>query len=217
MTLAFQTALGLLRAVFWVWTRVTPSVQVNGLRVYSTSAAKLDSELFGRLRDALALVREKDPSLYNRIRQYIRIVVFAPTGGTAEYWYHMKTCVLDSTYVLHRTTDWIALALVHESTHARLERFGISSQRFGAARMERICSNAEIQFASLLQDPEHLIGAIDDSFKRVWWTNTQRDIRNARRFEALGWPSWVFELNRYLSNVTKSESGESKSALDRTE
>jgi len=81
-----------------------------------------------RVEGALSLIKQHSPLDYARIiRELERIWVTLSFGGLGEYRHSLKACILDERYVGDPsfTVERIATIIVHEATHARLERCGI--------------------------------------------------------------------------------------------
>jgi hypothetical protein len=76
---------------------------------------------------ALLLVKQHSPLNYARIiRDLERVWVYLLPHGLGEYKPSLKACLLDERYVADPATsiERIASTIVHEATHARLERYG---------------------------------------------------------------------------------------------
>lgn len=75
--------------------------------------------------------------------------------GAGCYLHSLNACLLDERIVNSDTTtvEWIASAIVHEATHARLEKLGVPYDEALRQRIERICVRRERDFAG------HLSGA----------------------------------------------------------
>jgi hypothetical protein len=109
--------------------------------------------VFGRVAEALCLIKQYDPRRYNRLRRDMdRIWVFVLTGNQGEYRDALKMCVLDERYVLAAATrpEQIASTIVHEATHARLIRCGIGYEEALRARVEAVCFRQQRAFAAKL-------------------------------------------------------------------
>ena len=77
-----------------------------------------------------------------RIRRDLkRIWVFLVPDGLAEYKHALGACVLDERFVTNpeTTIERIASVIVHEATHARMERCGIGYAEDQRARIEAVC------------------------------------------------------------------------------
>src|SRR5262249_24116355 len=123
------------------------------------------------------------------------VFVFGTAGVLAEWWRDERLVVLRDEYVSDPATLAVHLAstLVHEATHAWLERLGLEYTKDRRARIESICFRRQLRFTrrvpgggefihtleqQLARDPEYLT---DDAFKR----------RLIEELQRLGVPVWV--------------------------
>jgi hypothetical protein len=127
-----------------LWVGTTESEPHSGLR---------------RVEDALQLIKRHDSLHYTRVihnleRVWVRLL---PTARAC-YDRSLKACVLDERYVLPETTtlERIACTIVHEATHARLERWGISYDEKERSRIEAACLRRELNFIAKLPHGEPL-------------------------------------------------------------
>jgi hypothetical protein len=112
-----------------------------------------------RVESALLLIKQHSPLDYARIiRELERIWVSLSFHGIGEYKHSLKACILDERYVADSATtvEEIASTIVHETTHARLERYGIAYKEELRARIEAICFRRELAFAVRLPDSAEL-------------------------------------------------------------
>ncbi len=156
-----------------------------------------------RVEDALALIKRHDPLSYSRIlRNLKRIWVTILPGAIAHYDRLLNACVFDQRFVVAETTtlERIATSIVHEATHARLERCGIKYEEKLRPRIEAACVGRELAFANKLPDSAELQEQLADA--RQWYkTNPehfsdvrfrQRDTRGRiKAFHYLGMPDWL--------------------------
>ena len=108
---------------------------------------------------ALLLIKQHSPLDYARItRELERIWVSLSFHGLGEYKHSLKACILDERYVADpaTTVEQIASTIVHEATHARLERYGIEYEEPQRTRIEAICFRRELAFAARLPDSAEL-------------------------------------------------------------
>jgi hypothetical protein len=112
-----------------------------------------------RVEDALQLIKHLSPLHYCRVihnleRVWVRLLKIAD----ACYNEPLSACMLDKRFVLQETTtlEEIASTIVHEATHARLERWGTSYDEKARARIEAICLRRELNFIANLPDSEPL-------------------------------------------------------------
>ena len=81
---------------------------------------------------------------------------------------------LDERYLLKEemTLDRIASTIVHEATHARLERWGIIYEEESRYRIEAICLRRELNYLAKLPDS----GPLQEEIARTLeWCATDRD------------------------------------------
>ena len=71
--------------------------------------------------------------------------------------------------------ELIAAVIVHEATHARLERYGIGYEEKLRARIEAVCFRRELAFAAKLPNGEAVRQPAEDRLKAYasanFWTN----------------------------------------------
>ena len=112
-----------------------------------------------RVESALLLIKQHSPLDYARIiRELERIWIDLLFHGLGEYKHSLRACILDERYVADSATTvgQIASTIVHEATHARLERYGIEYKEELRARIEAICFRREAAFAARLPDSAEL-------------------------------------------------------------
>ncbi|WP_369721244.1 hypothetical protein AB8Z38_29920 [Bradyrhizobium sp. LLZ17] len=142
------------RFALWVSTSRT----VDGLWVGSTESKPQPG--LRRVEAALGLIKDHDPLNYARtINNLERIWVRLIPNALAHYDPLLSACVIDERLVLPETTalERIASTIVHESTHARLERWGINyDDERVRSRIEAICLRRELKFVGKLAHCEQL-------------------------------------------------------------
>jgi len=163
-----------------------------------------------RVEDALQLIKRHDPLNYLRVtRNLDKIWVHLIPSAEAHYERTLNACVLDERYLLKEemTLDRIASTIVHEATHARLERWGIVYEEESRYRIESICLRRELNFLTKLPDSEHLK---EEIARALEWCATDRDHLSDASFREredqgqletlryLGAPSWVVRLAMWL-------------------
>jgi len=116
-------------------------------------------EDLARVEEALLLIGQHSPLNYARIaRELDRIWVALSFHGLAYHERALKACVLDERFLNDPATTIarIASTIVHEATHARLERYGIEYGEELRTRIEAICFRRELAFAVRLPDSTEL-------------------------------------------------------------
>jgi len=160
-----------------------------------------------RVEDALQLIKRHDALHYSRaIHNLERIWVHVVPNARAAYYPSMNSCVLDRRFVLLETTtlEQIASDIVHEATHARLERWGIGyDDEKARSRIEAICLRRELNFIAKLPHSEALR---EELARTLEWCVSDRDYFSSvslqRRYDQgavealryLGAPDWLIRL-----------------------
>jgi hypothetical protein len=185
------------RFALWVSTsRVTDGLWIG--------SAQSDSEpALQRVEAALRLIDRCAPLHYRRVKNSLsRIWVTLVPHGAGCYLHSLNACLLDERVVASETTtpEWIASAIVHEATHARLEKRGIRYDETVRLRIERICIRRELDFARHLSGIDALQEEIT---QRLDWCRDGNehytdqnmwqgiDQGNADALRHLGTPEWV--------------------------
>jgi hypothetical protein len=177
---------------------------VDGIWVGSFSSDAEPS--IQRIEDALRLIERCAPLHHRRIKNNLaRIWVHLVPHGAGCYLHSLNACLLDERVVALETTtvEWIASAIVHEATHARLEKLGIRYQEAVRQRIERICARRELDFARHLSGVDALLEEITWRLDRcseenasytdqTMWEKTVQG--NAEILRHLGTPEWVISL-----------------------
>jgi hypothetical protein len=163
--------------------------EVDGFTVSGLVGNEADEPLaFSRLQAALALVRYYEPRRYARLKNDCLRFLFTPFDG-AEYFPDCRTCVLGRS-VVFQSPDRLAIAIVHEGTHARISAFGVRSAGV-RERVERACVRAECAFATRLPDGAQLAAEAAEKLAHPWWTTETLLARRAKELDQLGWPRWL--------------------------
>jgi hypothetical protein len=136
------------RLAIWISTSRT----VDGLWLGTTESKPHPA--LRRVEEALQLIRHQDQLQYARVIHNLeRIWVNLIPSALAYYDPPLKACVLDERFVLPEATtlERIASTIVHEATHARMERWGISYiDEKERPRIEAICLRRELSFVAKL-------------------------------------------------------------------
>ena len=161
----------------------------------------------GRIEDALRLIKDHHPLHYSRIIHNLdRIWMRLIPSAEAHYDRSLNACVLDERFVLLEATtlERVASTIVHEATHARLERWGISYENEKKRpRVEAICLRRESNFLTKLPHSEPLQEEIastlewcagdhgyfsDESFQQ------REDQGQIETLRYLGAPAWLISF-----------------------
>src|SRR6266542_5713544 len=120
---------------------------------------QIKARAFEKVAAALDLIAEYEPRRLRRIARdiqgvWVRRAAYAP----AYYIEALRLCVIDRKFVTPEDTApaMIAVALVHEATHARLFRNKIPYTEAIRPRIEAVCDEQSAAFARRLPDGESL-------------------------------------------------------------
>ena len=186
---------------FALW--LSKSRVTDGLWIGS---AQSDSEpALQRVEAALRLIDRCAPLHYRRIKNNLsRIWVTLVPHGAGCYLHSLNACLLDERVVTSEKTtpEWIASAIVHEATHARLEKRGIRYEEAVRHRIERICARRELDFARHLSGvdalQEEIMWRLDRNEENTSYTDQDMwekiDQGSAEMLRHLGTPEWVIAL-----------------------
>jgi hypothetical protein len=156
-----------------------------------------------RVEAALRLIDSCAPLHYRRVKNSLtRIWVTLVPHGAGCYLHSMNACKLDERVIASEATtlEWIASAIVHEATHARLEKLGIRYNEAVRLRIERICVRRELDFARHLSGVDALQQELT---QRLYWCRDGNehftdqnmwqkiDQGNVDALRHLGTPEWV--------------------------
>src|SRR5215831_13869544 len=140
------------------------------------------SEDLARVEQALLLVKQHSPVHYSCIINNLeRIWIFGLTHIGAQYNHSLKACVFDYRFLADpkTSTKRIASVIVHEATHARLERCGITYDEDRRVRIEAICLRRELALAARLPDSAELQQLISEHLD---WNGANPDFFSDAQF-----------------------------------
>lgn len=178
----------------------------HGRRIEGVWVGGLDKNSPGwrAIEDALLLIKQCDHVRFNRLerdleRVWIRILPSSLGAFNAS----LKACELDERFVLTHASnpEFIAAAIVHEATHARLWSYGIGYEESIRVRVEAVCFRRERAFAARLPNGEQ-IRAQAEAYLAHYSSETWTDAAMRARFEEgaaqvlrdLGQPEWLIRF-----------------------
>jgi hypothetical protein len=194
-----------------VW--MSTAREVDGLWVGAST--NQDESVLQRVEDALQLMKQQGPLHYSRvIRSLDRIWINLAAGTRGYYSRQLNACVLDERFVLDEQTtpDRIASVIVHEATHAVLDRRGIAYNEPQRHRIEAICLRRQLHFVSGLAGCEAEKESVRASLE--YYSNNSEffsDTNMQQRFhdgsiETLRWlgvPNWLVAVIAGLANTRR--------------
>ncbi|HEY9449612.1 MAG TPA: hypothetical protein VIQ60_07645, partial [Gemmatimonadaceae bacterium] len=108
--------------------------------------------VLARLDESLALIERYQPWRLAHLRRDLlcfRVERFPCRGA---YFPLERACLTELTFLARTdiTAATVASSIVHEGMHARVSEMGVSPQQRDAAREERLCRRAELEFGLAL-------------------------------------------------------------------
>jgi hypothetical protein len=191
-----------------------PTVQIAGFAVFIESGVGDVASLAGRLAAAIDLVGQVSPRRLRRLRLEETRIFIGEFLGAAGYWYGWpKAITFHHAVLIEQPVVWIASALIHEGTHARLRRVGIHSTSFNRARIERRCVREEIAFLRNLPQEYAADAARFEAWSLAaltaaypWYEPEQRRAKMREALAADGAPGWLRRMvgSRHASRKSSS-------------
>lgn len=160
-------------------------------------------------------MKQRSPLHYSRvIRNLDRIWVYLMPGARGCYVNRLNACMLDERFVDNdeTTPESIASVIVHEATHARLEKWGIVYDEAKRHRIEAICIRRQLNFASGLTGCEEMLEATRRSLdyygaNAEYFSDMNRQQRhldgNLEVLRYLGVPNWLIALVAKMARIRR--------------
>lgn len=129
---------------------IRPSAVIDGVHVINFDDKKESQFYFEKVRSALELIVQYDTSRFRRIQRDMSRLTLMPNihgGKEASYVLGAGRCLLAREIVVGSSVD-LARILVHELTHARLDRVRVRQSRDRYGRLERLCMLEEVAFVA---------------------------------------------------------------------
>lgn len=175
----------------------------------------IDSEhVFRRLDESLALIERYQPSHFRRMRRdFSRIQVRRfPCRGA--YFPDTRICLVELTFVVNPefTPTQVAATILHEAMHARLDNAGVRYEATAAAKHERFCRRAEVEFGMVAPDGgpvveralASLASADEEVAPVIDWELAGRRVAE-KDVDALSAPDWMKRAIARRVGPTKSK------------
>ena len=175
---------------------------VGGLSVtvYNTRPDIETHEVFARLEAALGLIAQYQPWHFRRLpRDFAGLVVRRfPCRGA--FFPETRLCLVELTFVVNPSfsTAQVAATILHEAMHARLHSAGVTYENGSAAKHERFCRRAEVEFGMAVPGGEPIVEralstlAADDGdvAPEIDWSLAGQRVAEADRAAAQA-PEWL--------------------------
>jgi hypothetical protein len=174
------------------------------------------AHVFERLDAALALIERYQPSHFRRMRRdFSRIQVRRfPCRGA--YFPETRTCLVELTFVVNPefTPTQVAATILHEAMHARLDNAGVKYETTSAAKHERFCRRAEVEFGMVAPDGAPVVeralasleSADDEVAPAIDWDVAGRRVADADS-AALQAPNWMKRALARRAGIEDSHGG----------
>jgi hypothetical protein len=190
----------LLRLLAWT----SPKHASHGLPVWTPVARDEDRPLiYRRLDEALSLLKAGAPGRYERVRHSLKgFLILGVDTIRASYDQGTGVCRLREKFMLAPDTTAAAVAcvIVHEATHGRLFKLGISYDEPIRYRVELVCIKAALLAAQRLPGSEAEVEtcrrqlSVDPGF----YSEDRFNERDANQLRALGVPEWLIRIRLWI-------------------
>ena len=154
---------------------------------------------FGRVQRALELIARYEPRRLARIRRDVRTIC-GMSGGPNEYHRVGRAIKLSLPTVLSSTAPELAMVIVHETTHGRIDDHGIPYLVENRTRIETACVRQETIFARCLPGGDTLADEALAKLKNPWWGDQSIVEGQIRQLKAEDVPPWVA---RFFERILK--------------
>ena len=201
----------------WIWLLVIRSGlrfgtkrRLRGLAVAVWAINPGECEaIFDKLDGALGLIESHAPDKFRNLRKDVTSILVAGSGSASGlYIPQLRVIEIYHKDVLDETAGWVATLLIHEAQHARLFRLGFGYQEAIRGRIERICHQAEKNFALRLPDGDELVSVADDRLREdlEFIHSSEGRLRGLddrmrmelQGLEDLGCPQWLMTVMAWI-------------------
>lgn len=142
--------------------RISQQRDVRGVKVAVCADDDRGAEVFAKLEAAFDLLEQHVPVRLDRLRSDADAVfVWGEVGDLANWVRTLRLIRLRASWMMLPSTSPVRIAglLVHEATHAYLERLGFSYREGRRAQIERICVRSELVLLRRIGDEEWILDA----------------------------------------------------------
>jgi len=180
-----------------VFQAISIQEQISGVDAFDFLAGDEAESRLPLVADALEVVKQVSPPVMRRLKTHVRAIIV--NDSRTGYLTGRGICVLNAANLESQTPEEVALALVHESAHARIEAAGFSYRGTLRGRIERMCVRAEIRFAERIGDPQ-LVDRIRKKLDLVWWEDGQMRAVREREWRQWGLPEFLIRIRRSIKS-----------------
>lgn len=159
-----------------------------------------DEDVFVRLDAALALIERFQPWHFRRMHRDFSSIQIRRFPCRGAFFPDTRICLVELTFVVNRdfTPTQVAATILHEAMHARLDNAGVKYESTSAAKHERFCRRAEVEFGMVAPDGgpvveralASLASADEEVAPVVDWELAGRRVAEAD-IRALSAPGWL--------------------------
>lgn len=175
-----------------------PHTKVGAFDLVDLAATGCLSLLVQRVGAALDLIKTYDYRRFIRVERNLRRIALISAGG--EFYHHgLRAYVVDLDNLKRRPIPEFAATIVHEATHARLERAGIHTTRSNQGRIEGICTEEAAAFAERLPGEQGLAERLRRTLENPWWMPEELRRRRHEQITSSGMPRWLQSFFRRLA------------------
>lgn len=161
----------------------------------------IDAEdVFARLDAALALIERYQPWHFRRMHRDFAGIQIRRFPCRGAFFPETRICLVELTFVVNRdfTPTQVAATILHEAMHARLDNAGVKYESTSAAKHERFCRRAEVEFGMVAPDGgavveralASLASADEEVAPVIDWELAGRRVDEAD-ISALAAPAWM--------------------------
>jgi hypothetical protein len=140
---------------------------VHGLpvRIVNTRSDIRTEQVIERLTAALDLIAAYAPRRYRRLRQDFSGLLVQRFACRGAFFPDSRECLVELTFTVNprHALPEIAASILHEATHARVARMCRTRAPDQAAREERLCRRAELEFGLAVPDGAVVVQRARDS------------------------------------------------------
>jgi hypothetical protein len=185
------------------WT--APTRKVCGVPVTVTSRdERIFNSLFEKVAGGLEVLRRYHPRGYATVRRHIRrvLVGFLPNAQAA-WWGPPRACMLSIEYFAEEsaTPSDVALSLLHEAMHGRLEARGFRYTRHLRFRLEATCTRAEMELAERLPGQASRLTTLNSRLEELGYLYGAANLQAGRLYalRKLQAPSWLVRAVQWFN------------------
>jgi hypothetical protein len=175
---------------------------VRGLpvKLFNTRPDIDSAQVFERIDSALELIERHQPWHFRRLPRDFSLIEVRRFPCRGAYFPGTRTCLVELTFSVNPdfTPAQVAATILHEAMHARLDNAGVAYDPSNAAKHERFCRRAEVEFGMAVPDGDAIVqralqslaSADDEVAPTIDWELAGRRVAQVD-LEALDAPRWL--------------------------